>query len=96
MVQVMESWFLADRETLSAFFGQGFQKNTFLSQKAVETIEKKDVLRGLSQASRQCKTKGLYDKGQHSFKILALIDPQKVCNVSPWAKRFISILVERR
>jgi len=94
MVQIMESWFLADKETLSVFFGQGFQKTALPAQKAVETVGKEEVFRGLEQASRKCKTKAPYKKGPHSFKILALIDPQKVCNVSPWAKRFISILLE--
>jgi len=92
MVQVMESWFLADKEALAAFFGQGFHMNALLSPSAVEAVAKKDVFHGLKQASRQCKTKAPYDKGQHSFKILASINPEKICKASPWAKRFIDIL----
>jgi hypothetical protein len=93
MVQIMESWFLADKETLADFFGQGFQKSALPTQNVVETVDKEAVLRGLEKASRKCKTKAPYKKGTHSFKILALIDPQKVCSASPWAKRFIGILL---
>jgi len=95
MVQVMESWFLADKETLSAFFGQGFRMSALPSQNAVETVGKEEVFRGLKQASQKCKTKTPYEKGLHAFKILALIDSQKICNASPWAKRFIDTLLER-
>ncbi|WP_203225773.1 MULTISPECIES: hypothetical protein [Pseudomonas] len=35
-------------------------------------------------------------KGEHSFKLLGLIDPNKVCEASPWAKRFIESLERRR
>ena len=36
--------------------------------------------------------KGRYDKGSHSFEIIAMIDPQKVTDASPYAKRFIETL----
>ncbi len=39
--------------------------------------------------TKNCKTKAKYGKGEHSFKILATIDSQRVVNASPWAKRFV-------
>jgi len=95
MVQVMENWFLADKETLSAFFGQGFRANSLPTQSSVEAVGKDALYRGLESASRSCKTKACYGKGPHSFKILALIDPAKVCGASSWAKRFIDTLKTR-
>jgi hypothetical protein len=92
MVQVMESWFLADKETLSAFFGQGFRVDALSHQDNVECVAKEDLYCGLESASRSCKTKACYGKGPHSFKLLALIDPAKVYGASPWAKRFINTL----
>jgi len=92
MVQVMESWFLADKEALAAFFGQGFQEGALPSQSMVEAVAKEEVLRGLGQASRSCKTQKPYAKGPHSFKILASIRPKKISNASPWAKRFVDAL----
>ena len=33
--------------------------------------------------------------GEHSFKLLAMIDPEKVINASPWARRFVEALQAR-
>jgi hypothetical protein len=95
MVQVMESWFLTGKDTLSAFFGQGFRAAALPSQDEVERVGKDTLYRGLESASRSCKTKAYHKKGPHSFKILALIDPAKVCGGYPWAKRFIDTLKMR-
>jgi hypothetical protein len=38
------------------------------------------------------KTKGRYDKGSHSFELLALVDPKKVAGASPHAKRLFDTL----
>lgn len=96
MVQCMESWFLADRDALKSFFKQGFQENPLPSvTNAVESVSKQQVYQSLTNASRNCKTKARYGKGEHSFKILALIDPMKVGTASPWAKRFLAELKKK-
>lgn len=93
MVVCMESWFLADRNQMSLFFGHGFQESALPSvHKPLETVSKKSIFDSLKNATRNCKTKAVYGKGEHSFDLLALIDPQKVMGSSPWAKRFISEL----
>ncbi len=90
MVQCMESWFLADRKTLKAFFGQGFDANALPPDGSpLESIAKSNVYRSLANATKNCKTKAKYGKGEHSFRILALIDSQLVFNSSPWAMRFL-------
>ncbi|SFB03724.1 protein of unknown function [Pseudomonas sp. NFIX10] len=97
MVQCMESWFLADRRTLKEFFGQGFQENQLPAPgNSVEYVPKVQVYDALAKATRGCKSKSQYGKGEHSFKLLGLIDPNKVCEASPWAKRFIESLERRR
>lgn len=93
MVQVMESWFLADRDALKAFFGQGFEENAWpVANKSIEGIAKEDVYKILAQATSKCKTKSAYGKGEHSFKLLTKIDPAKLTQASPWAKRFVDEL----
>ncbi len=93
MVVCMESWFLADREKLATFFGQGFQASALPAPtRAIESITKQQVYDALSRATAQCKTKAQYGKGQHSFKLLALVSPDTVCTASPWAKRFVDEL----
>ena len=93
MVQVMESWFLADREALANFYQQGFRPNALPGNpRQIEHIPKKNVEDGLDRATRAT-TRGRYHKGRHSFEILASLDPPKVANASPHAKRFIQALL---
>ena len=91
MVQVMESWFLADREALEAFYGQGYRSNALPPEQNVEQIPKQDVFKGLDQAARDT-SKGNYSKGKHGFEILEMLDPAKVRKASPYADRFIKAL----
>ena len=72
MVQCMESWFLADKDRLVAYFGQGFSRNALPGRREIEEVAKGDVLEGLKRATSQCK-KGEYGKGRHSFEILEQI-----------------------
>ncbi len=91
MVQCMENWFFADPEMLSRYFGKGFQASALSKRPDVENIPKDDVFSQLENASRKCQ-KQTYSKGRHSFAILAEIDPTKVVNCSPFAKRLIDVL----
>jgi hypothetical protein len=86
MVQCMESWFMADKESLVEFYGQGFNANALPARVEIELISKRDVSGGLESATRHTQ-KGEYHKTHHGFAILAAIDPQKVEAVSPFAKR---------
>lgn len=94
MVQVMETWFLADESALAKFFGQGFNAGRLPKRRDIEEIPKTDVFTGLEEATRSAKTKGRYRKGAHSFKILALIDPRRVRDRASWAERLLATLAE--
>ena len=91
MVQCMESWFLADRERLARYFGTGFQSSALSKRADIENIPKPDLFSQLANATRNSQ-KQTYSKGQHSFTLLAEIDPIKVIACSPFAKRLIDIL----
>lgn len=96
MVQCMEAWFLADRGTLQTFFGQGFNVNQLPpATTSIEAVAKLQIYQSLADASKRCKTKAAYGKGEHSFKLLALIDPDKVIASSKWAKHFVHELKKR-
>lgn len=93
MVQCMESWFLADPETLKKFFGQGYEAGKIPRVgDTVESVAKGAVYDALSEATKHCKTKGSYGKGAHGFPILGMLDPAKVTAASPWADRFVAVL----
>ncbi len=90
MVQCMETWFLADPETLKSFYSQGFKSNALPPNgNPIEGVAKSEVFKALEKATKDCNTKGPYGKAAHSFKLLGLIDPAKVVAASPWAKRFV-------
>lgn len=91
MVQCMESWFLADVSTLESYFGPGFRPTAIPPRNDIERVPKSDVFKQLESASRGSK-KGAYDKDSHSFEILGLVDPEKVIERSPFAKRLIDAL----
>ena len=92
MVQCMEAWFLADRPALAEYFGDGFSENSLPRRADVEEISKQDLERGLNAATRSSRPKGAYRKGRDSFAILADLDPDKVADASPHAKRFLEAL----
>ncbi len=94
MVQCMEAWFLADKDALAHFFGADFNRNALPQRAEVEDIPKRDLERGLEAATRQCR-KGAYHKGNHSFEILAQLDPGKVIDASPHAERLVSTLLSK-
>ena len=91
MVQCMEAWFIADRQSLGAYFGKDFKAAALSARDDVEAIAKNDLERTLKQATKSC-SKGSYNKGRHSFELLGCLDPSKVMNSSCHARRFINML----
>ena len=92
MVQAMEAWFHADKTTLQEYFGQGFRVASLKQRPDIDNIPKADLFAGLQAATKGCLKKGEYSKGQHSFEILALIDPAKVRTASAHAGRLLNAL----
>lgn len=94
MVMLMESWFFADVDALKRYYGQDFNESCLPARKCIEEIPKDEVMASLENATWGTQ-KGVYSKGRHSFKILEQINPDKVADRSPWAKRFITYLSEK-
>jgi hypothetical protein len=92
MVQAMESWFLADRQVLIDYYGQGFLANALPRQANIEIVPKKDVFRALKNASRNTAKKGEYHKTRHGFDLLERIDPNRVRHASLHADRLFLVL----
>lgn len=94
MVQCMESWFLADLEALSTYYGQGFLVNSLPGQTNIEKIPKRDVEQALEHATRPTQ-KGSYHKTRHGFELLALIEPAKLRGASDHARMLFEALEAR-
>ena len=93
MVQIMESWFLADIEALQSHYKSGFKTNVVTGNPEVEKIPKADVLLKLENATRRTKA-GKYQKN-HAFKLLGLIDPAKVRKAAPNCDRMFRLILAR-
>ncbi len=93
MVQIMESWFLADASVLRRYFGAEFNEGALPKRRDIEAIAKEDVLSAIAAASRDT-TKGGYSKGRHSFQILELVAPASLEDKgrTPHAKRLFDVL----
>lgn len=87
MVQAMETWFLADRNSLQRYFGAKFNENAFRQWPQLEAVPKATVFDALERAT----DKG-YAKGKVSFELLAQIDPARVEAACPHAKAFLNRL----
>jgi len=91
MVEVMEAWFVADRESLRIYYGQNFASGSLPATTTVEAVSKADVLTGLVRATRRTQ-KGEYHKTRHAFELLTLIDPEKVRKRAPHCQRLFDTI----
>ena len=73
MVQIMETWFLADRVALQKYFGAKFKQNALKKWPKLEDVPKLTVLNALASATASCSKR--YSKGKISFELLARISP---------------------
>ena len=90
MVQVMETWIIADTDALAGYYGQGFHANALPATDQLETVKKDIIIRGLHQATRMTQ-KGPYHKIRHA-DLLKCIDHRKVRQRCPACNGFFSTL----
>ncbi|HAD11109.1 MAG TPA: hypothetical protein DCF33_01600 [Saprospirales bacterium] len=89
MVQLMETWFLADTRILKSYFGNNFNENKVPKWTNLESVEKSKVLNVLNKASN-----GKYEKGKISFELLGRLNVEIVKAKLPNAKRLLDYLQE--
>ncbi len=91
MAVSMETWLVADATRLAAYYGQGFQASALPPNAHLESVTKTTLDESLRRATRGT-AKREYDKGKHSFDILATLDPAAIERRAPHAKRFFDFL----
>ena len=92
MVQVMETWIVADPDALSRYYGQNFNGNVLPLRTAnLEQVPKADVIRTLNRATEHT-TKGRYHKIRHASDLLKLIDVERVQARCPHCARLFDLL----
>ena len=90
MATCMETWIVADPDTLKSHFGQCLQPSALPSLNNLEGKERKVVLTNLIQATRNCP--GPYSKGQKSYELLGKLNPDAIEPYLPSFKRARTIL----
>jgi hypothetical protein len=90
MVELMESWFLADLKALCAFYGNRVQEAALRGNPKVEEIPKGDVMARVKRASG-----GTYHKTAHAPKLLEVIDPALVRNAADNCDRMFRLILEK-
>ena len=76
MVQVMETWIVADPEALAAYYGQDFRANALPTRRNLEEEGKTAIAAALDRATERTQ-KGRYHKIHHAAALLACIDSVK-------------------
>ena len=93
MVTTMETWLLADRQTLIAYF-PAMSASALPPDADLESRRKPDVTAALRNAT-QSSSKGRYHKGNHSFDLLGRIAPEELKSRLPHFRRFVETLDAR-
>ena len=75
MVTCMETWIMADQETLKKYFGRNLHTRSLLFLGDLESQSRHDVKKSLEDATRDCGEGKKYAKGRRSFEILSKLDP---------------------
>lgn len=93
MTTSMETWVAADREALREHYGTELRETALPAQQDMESRSRQDILKGLANATRQCKVP--YAKGKQSFEILGKLNPQELGKHLPSFGRCRRILEEK-
>jgi hypothetical protein len=90
MVQVMETWFLADRDMLRKYFGNLLRENHLRQWPVLEAVPKSSVFEALEMATAGCRKQ--YAKGKVSYELLGLLRPHRVEAACPHARALLDRL----
>lgn len=91
MVEMMESWFHADKDALEKFYGQGFRRGALKANPKVEEISKADLENGLKAATKDTGKGDYFDhKTSHGPKLLAAINAEKIQAAAPNCRKLFA------
>jgi hypothetical protein len=91
MVQIMESWIIADPSALRMYYGPRFILKEIPVNDNIEILDKSTVYDALKRATRRTEKKG-YHKIRHASELLKQMDPTKVRIKAEHCDRLFKIL----
>lgn len=93
MTTCMETWIVADHDTLRQHYGSNLQDSGLPSLCSLEQRSRQDVQAALEHATRNCSN--TYRKGNRSFEILAKLRPETLERYLDAFRRVKRILNEK-
>ena len=91
MVQTMETWIVADPDTLRRYYGQEFNARALPGAADLERVPKRDIEESLRRATERTR-KGRYRKIAHASDLLQRIDAERVRARCPHCRRLFDDL----
>ena len=93
MTTCMETWTVADHDTLGAHFGRGLRRNALPSQTDLESRSRGDIQDRLETATGDCAAP--YAKNRRSYEVVGKLDPDTLESQLPSFGRTRRILESR-
>lgn len=93
MTTCMETWIVADRESLRRHYGSQLQESGLPPLVGLERRSRNDIQGDLEHATRKCRN--AYKKGKRSFAVLSQLNPATLEEHLPAFGRMKRILSER-
>lgn len=91
MVQVMETWIVADPEALARYYGRDFKVGKLPRRPDLEQVPKASVQKALGEATKRT-SKGVYHKIRHASALLKRLDQARVKDRCRHCKRLFEAL----
>lgn len=91
MSTCMETWVMADSETIGKVFGSCLQKSALLPLHEIESKPRDEVQGALAHATRNC-GRSKYSKGKRSFQLLEQLEANRLKDRLKYFKRLIDVL----
>ena len=91
MVQVMETWLVADKGALQRYYGRRLRAEELPNEEDLETVPKADILASLRRATAHTPT-GKYRKMGHARGLLSLLDTDTVRARCRYCDRLFNVL----
>jgi hypothetical protein len=93
MTTCMESWIVADRDSIRSHYGSELNENQLPSTTDLEAKGRAVIQDSLVTATQNCSNN--YEKGKRSFQVLAVLVPETLSSLLPSFDRDLGILREK-
>ena len=93
MIQIMETWIIADKQALANYYGEGFRKDELPDAQDMESVSRSEVGRAL-EAAVGTSSRGQYHKIKHASDLLRQLNPDTVQDRCPACRRLFDTLTE--